>query len=121
MTKYSKRIGGIIRVVRKSKGITLRQLASKTNMSVSMMSQTERGTSIPSIKTLNAVCIALEISQWMLHLLAEHGLDDKKTAVEWIKFWESFHTFLSKVRKDNAISPDLLPNNETSICTKKFI
>src|SRR6056297_228980 len=51
-----------IRLLRKSKNITLKELSSKTNLSVSFISQVERGVSSITITSLKKIADALEIS-----------------------------------------------------------
>jgi|SRR6056297_2373879 len=51
-----------IRKLRKSKNITLKELSSKTNLSVSFISQVERGVSSITITSLKKIADALEIS-----------------------------------------------------------
>ena len=54
-------IGGQIRELRKRRGWTLKQLAERSGLSVSFLSQVERGLSSPSISSLSAVAEALEV------------------------------------------------------------
>lgn len=60
VTKLSE-IGRFIRAQRKLRGWTLQELANCCNLSLSFLSQVERGLSSPSIISLNAICRALEI------------------------------------------------------------
>lgn len=52
-------IGQMLRLYRENKGQNLVEVASQANISVSMLSQIERGKVMPSIDTLLAVCEAL--------------------------------------------------------------
>ena len=54
-------IGGQIRKLRKRRGWTLQRLAEQSGLSVSFLSQVERGLSSPSISSLGAVANALEV------------------------------------------------------------
>jgi len=54
-------VGKNIREIRKSKGLTLEELAEKVNRDWSYLSQIERGKSIPSIETVFLISNALEI------------------------------------------------------------
>ncbi|MCK4391801.1 helix-turn-helix transcriptional regulator [Candidatus Bipolaricaulota bacterium] len=54
-------IGKFIRTQRKLRGWTLQELGEHTDLSVSFLSQVERGISSLSILSLNAICEALEI------------------------------------------------------------
>jgi two-component system OmpR family response regulator len=53
-------IGESIRNLRKEKDLTLKQLARRTNLSVSLLSQIERAESSPSISSLYKIATALE-------------------------------------------------------------
>lgn len=54
-------IGYIIKERRKSKKMTLAQLASKTGLSVSYLSLLERGLNNPTVESLNKICFALDL------------------------------------------------------------
>jgi len=51
--------GAKLRKLRREKGLTLKQLATRTSLSVSFLSQVERGISQPSISSLTTVCNVL--------------------------------------------------------------
>jgi two-component system, OmpR family, response regulator len=53
-------IGDIIRQLRKEKDLTLKQMAKRTGLSVSLLSQIERAESSASISSLYKIAIALE-------------------------------------------------------------
>jgi transcriptional regulator with XRE-family HTH domain len=50
-----------VRVVRKQKGLTLQELADKTGLSSSLLSQIERGLVDPTVSTFWKICAALNI------------------------------------------------------------
>ena len=50
--------GGILRTMRKSRGWTLRELAQRTGLSVSFLSDIERQRTDPSLQTLEKLGIA---------------------------------------------------------------
>lgn len=54
-------VGKILRQRRQIRGMSLRQVAEAANISVGMLSQVERGLAAPSIKTLRAVCTAMDM------------------------------------------------------------
>jgi len=56
------KIGKKVRKLRSENRLTLRQLAERTNLSVSLISQIERAESAASISTLNKIVTALNIS-----------------------------------------------------------
>ena len=55
-------VGNIIRLARTRRGWTLRDLSERCNLSVSFLSQVERGLSSPAITSLDAICSALGVS-----------------------------------------------------------
>lgn len=61
--------GNRLREERVSAGLTLRDLAAKTELSVSLLSQLERGATSPSIHSLKRIAAALSVS--IFQLLAE--------------------------------------------------
>jgi DNA-binding NtrC family response regulator len=54
-------IGRIIREQRKARGLTLKQMARRTNLSVSLLSQIERAESSASVSSLFKVATALDV------------------------------------------------------------
>ncbi len=55
------RIGERLRLRRKVRGLSLKQVADGAGLSVGMISQVERGLAVPSIKSLRAICNALDM------------------------------------------------------------
>jgi quercetin dioxygenase-like cupin family protein/DNA-binding XRE family transcriptional regulator len=55
-------VGARIRVGRQSRGLSLRELASRVGVSASMLSQVENGKSFASVSTLHALVTELDIS-----------------------------------------------------------
>jgi two-component system OmpR family response regulator len=53
-------IGATIRSLRKDKGLTLKQMARRTSLSVSLLSQIERAESSASISSLYKIAVALD-------------------------------------------------------------
>ncbi|MGE5704585.1 MAG: helix-turn-helix domain-containing protein [Clostridia bacterium] len=70
-------IGNKIRSIRKEKGFTLENMASKTGLSKGLLSQVERGISQPSLDSLWKITKALESS--MVHFFEE--IDQKHVHV----------------------------------------
>mgnify|MGYP005644036595 FL=1 len=60
------KIGHRVREFRSKKGLTLKQLAERTGLSVSLISQIERAESAASISTLNKVVAALNVKLTVL-------------------------------------------------------
>ncbi len=67
-------VGELIRLLRTRKGWTLRDLSERCNLSVSFLSQVERGLSSLSITSLAAVCQALGVS--LADLFSTNGAGD---------------------------------------------
>ncbi len=55
-------IGRTIRELRKARGLTLKQMSRRTNLSVSLLSQIERAESSASVSSLFKVATALDVS-----------------------------------------------------------
>lgn len=77
----AQRIGATIRELRRSRGLTLVQLADRTGLSHPFLSQLERGHARPSMVSLERIALALDTSQVQL-LAAGAGLlpDGEPTA-----------------------------------------
>jgi transcriptional regulator with XRE-family HTH domain len=56
-----RRIGERLRLRRKLRGMALKLVAERSGLSVGMLSQVERGLITPSIKSMRAICDALEM------------------------------------------------------------
>ncbi|MGC9530201.1 MAG: helix-turn-helix domain-containing protein [Candidatus Bipolaricaulaceae bacterium] len=66
-----KGIGEKLRALRRNKGLTLEELSAGCGLSVSFLSQVERGVSSPSIVSLSSICRVLEIP--VAQVLTEHA------------------------------------------------
>lgn len=62
VTATDQRIGARLKALRKARKMSLAELATKANVSASMLSQTERGLANPSIKIIQRVRQALDVS-----------------------------------------------------------
>ncbi|RMG11829.1 MAG: response regulator [Deltaproteobacteria bacterium] len=60
-TELHQTIGATIREIRKEKGLTLKQVARRTGLSVSLLSQIERAESSASISSLYRIACALQV------------------------------------------------------------
>jgi len=54
-------LGMRLRAMRTEQGLTLKELAARTDMSIGMLSQIERGVSSPSMRSLRHLCAALGV------------------------------------------------------------
>ena len=68
--KLAESLGAILKDYRETKGVKQGDIANKAKISISMLSQIERGVTSPSIETLSRVCFALDIniSQLFSHI-----------------------------------------------------
>lgn len=64
-------IGQRVRTLRGERKLTIAELAAKASVSAGLISQIERGSANPSIKTLQRLCDALDVNVWRF-------LDDEK-------------------------------------------
>lgn len=61
-------VGETLRLRRQMRGLSLRQVAEPAGISVGMLSQVERGLAAPSIRTLRAICAAMDMPvNWLFH------------------------------------------------------
>lgn len=61
-------VGEALRLRRQMRGQSLRQVAEPARISVGMLSQVERGLATPSIRTLRAICAAMDMPvSWLFH------------------------------------------------------
>lgn len=61
MASIQKRLGNRIRELRKEKGLTISQLAERTNLSDNFIGSIERGIRSPAIKTLERIASVLKV------------------------------------------------------------
>lgn len=59
--EHDKALGERLRAARLQQGLKLKDVAERTEMSIALISQVERGISSPSMRTLRAICRALGI------------------------------------------------------------
>ncbi len=64
-------IGGRIKEIRKQSGIKIVELAEKAGIARVYLSEIERGKHTPSLKTLEAICVTLNVS--LSDFFAEEG------------------------------------------------
>lgn len=66
-------IGARLRARRKVRGLSLKSVAARAEVSIGLLSQIERGLSMPSVRSLSAICAALEMPVgWLFS-----GADDR--------------------------------------------
>ncbi len=62
LVKMSEAVGSVLRLYREKSGLKQGDISSKAGISVSMLSQIERGVTSPSIETLSRICLVLGVS-----------------------------------------------------------
>ena len=62
MTNFKHGLGTNLKIIRKSKGITQEDLAGIIGIHSRQLSKIETGEHFPSCKTLEKICIALDVS-----------------------------------------------------------
>lgn len=106
-----------IREIRKNKNITLKELSDLTNLSVSFISQVERGISSITVTSLKKIADALEISMKELFEVEENDtyIRNKENQVLW-KLENSFtsHIRLSGKFDNRKLEAIVLKLNENS-------
>jgi transcriptional regulator with XRE-family HTH domain len=71
-------IGERLRLRRKLRGLSLKQVSEGAGLSVGMLSQVERGLVVPSVKSMRAICAALDMPVgWLFEASSDtHGDHD---------------------------------------------
>src|SRR2546425_432989 len=67
------RVGGRIRTLRESRGLSLRDLAARSGVSAPMLSQVERGDTSPTLAVATKIAAGLELSLSQLLRLDERA------------------------------------------------
>lgn len=68
-------IGVRIRLLRKERGYSIQTISTRSGLSTGMLSQIERGLTMPSIKSLRAIATTLDVPiSWFFLPPAEHGV-----------------------------------------------
>lgn len=57
-----KALGAVVRSIRRNRNMTQEMLADRVGMSASFLGHVERGSRIPSLETLKALCMELDVS-----------------------------------------------------------
>ncbi|MGN6450349.1 MAG: helix-turn-helix domain-containing protein [Brucella intermedia] len=109
-------VGETVRLRRQMRGMSLKQVAEPAGISVGMLSQVERGLAAPSIKTLRAICSAMDMPvNWLFH----RDKDPENQANEFI-VQRSSRRSLSY--NDGALIKELLtPDTQPQIQMLRFL
>ena len=95
-------IGQTIKNYRKEKGMTMKELAEKANVTVSMLSQIESSQANPSLNTLRLIAAALEVPLFRL-FMTDEGL----SATPEIVAAENRSYYYNNGIRYELITPDL--------------
>lgn len=109
-------VGETLRLRRQMRGLSLKQVAEPAGISVGMLSQVERGLAAPSIKTLRAICSAMDMPvNWLFH--RDHDPDNQ--ANEFIVQQNCRRTL---TYQDGALVKELLtPDTQPQIQMLRFV
>ena len=81
MANIQEELGKRIREIRKSKSLTIAQLAEATNLSNNFIGSIERGVRSPAIKTLERIACALKVKVEDLFHFPDYKEDQRKNAL----------------------------------------
>lgn len=101
-------VGETLRLRRQMRGMSLKQVAEPAGISVGMLSQVERGLAAPSIKTLRAICSAMDMPvNWLFH----RDKDPENQANEFIvqRNCRRFLTYNEGTLIKELLTPDTQP------------
>ena len=74
-------IGHRLRLRRKVRGVSLKQVSDASGLSIGLVSQIERGLTTPSLRSLNQICAALGMPMRWLFEAPEPGLEGEDETV----------------------------------------
>lgn len=103
-------LGGFIKEIRKKQGMTLKTLAEQTDLSISFLSQLERGKSSATLNSLKKISLALDVNPGIFFEdIYEEGKTSKEALNERrIKDAQFIYKDLSKGLENPAFSPMLI-------------
>ena len=116
-------LGISIKNLRKNKKMTLKELSEKTDLSISFLSQLERGKSSATLNSLKKISLALDVSPSLFFNNTVDDNDQKKLVFERMAETPFFYKDLSGDMKQLAFSPLLVVmkpgQNEGSLFSHK--
>jgi transcriptional regulator with XRE-family HTH domain len=96
-------IGEKLRHRRTVRRMSLKDVAEKANLSIGLLSQVERGLSVPSLRSLSQICAALEMPvRW---LFEGEGREDNGESAVVVRKNSRRHLDFASMRKE-ILSPD---------------
>lgn len=82
VTQVTDGVGLRLRQRRKVRQLSLREVAAKANVSVAYLSQIERNLSVPSMRSLTSICLALDMPiGWLFNRDGGLAVDDRDFVV----------------------------------------
>lgn len=101
-------IGERLRLRRKLRGLSLKQVAEGAGLSVGMLSQVERGLTVPSVKSMRAICAALDMPViWLFEGTSDRPEEDSDIVVRQ-NARRDLHYNSGALRKE-ILTPDTQP------------
>lgn len=107
-----KEIGPRIRKLREDKGLSLRELGDRINISFTHLSRIERGEKIPNLELLNTLANVFDVDMSYFFGEKQQVPEEFKDKVEWITFGE-------EMEKRN-VSPEQLKELVAAFMKIKF-
>lgn len=100
-------LGERIRKLRKDKGISLRELARRAEISPSFLSEVETGRSFPSPESLERIAAKLEVSLVSLRKLdGRSKISELKLLLEKDPAWGPAFQIFAKAARNGKIDPE---------------
>ena len=94
-------LGSAIKIIRKEKGFTQKELASKCNISTNALCSIENNKTIPSKTTLNKICECLNVPNAYLLFLC---ITDEDIPTESIALFKALYEPMKKVLLEDISS-----------------
>ncbi|MFA6397713.1 MAG: helix-turn-helix transcriptional regulator [Candidatus Paceibacterota bacterium] len=88
-----KKVGNFIKDIRKSKGLSIKQVAEKTRFTKEYLSEVEKGQKYPFKPELGKIAKALDTP---LSIILFIGAEKSEIAKEMLKIWETLSPELQK-------------------------
>ncbi|QPA29858.1 cupin domain-containing protein (plasmid) [Brucella anthropi] len=114
--KASAYIGRQIRLRRQVRGMSLKDVASRAQLSIGLISQVERGLTAPSVQSMMAICEALEMPvRWLFDTPANPDAEENEIVVRHSKRRKLYYengTFLKEI---------MTPDSQREIQMLRFV
>lgn len=101
-------IGEKLRLRRKVKKLSLKEVSEKAGVSIGLLSQVERGLTMPSVRSMHAICSALEMPVFWLFETSEPNSREEGSVVVRQADRRKLHYTENGLRKE-ILTPDTVP------------